>query len=185
MATRAMSLFLMLGLLSFAASSARAQSFCDGNGVNDGLTVDCPCGNHSVVGEGCRNSVALGAVLQNTGGTSVGNPDTVLATEQMPPDRLGFTYFGPTPFHNGSQYGVVINDGIRCLLAGGTSRLDNFTSDSNGAFKYAASDLWAHPQAAWITSGSTWYFQTWYRDGSGPCGTGSNVSNGLAITFTP
>lgn len=185
MTMRSKSLFPVLGLLLFASAPAQAQSVCDGNGVNDGLTVDCPCHNHSTVGEGCLNSVSLGAALANTGGTSVGTPDTVLATEQMPPNHLGFTYFGSTPFHNGSQFGVAINDGIRCLLAGGTSRLDNFTSDSNGSFKYTPADLWAHPQSVWITSGSTWYFQTWYRDGSGPCGTGSNFSNGFAITFTP
>ncbi len=34
-------------------------------------------------------------------------------------------------------------------------------------------------------AGETWYFQGWYRDPMGPCGTAFNLSNGLAVTFAP
>ena len=42
-----------------------------------------------------------------------------------------------------------------------------------------------HPVAFWLTAGSTWHFQTWYRDTAGPCGTGANVSNAATVTFVP
>jgi hypothetical protein len=31
--------------------------------------------------------------------------------------------------------------------------------------------------------GQTRYFQGWYRNPGGPCGTGFNLTNGLGITF--
>ena len=34
-----------------------------------------------------------------------------------------------------------------------------------------------------ILPGDTWLFQNWYRDSSGPCGSGFNFTNAFAITF--
>ncbi len=36
-----------------------------------------------------------------------------------------------------------------------------------------------------IDAGETWYFQGWYRDPMGPCGTAFNLSNAIAVTFAP
>ena len=36
-----------------------------------------------------------------------------------------------------------------------------------------------------IDPGATWYFQAWYRNPGGPCGTNFNLSNGLRVTFEP
>ena len=36
-----------------------------------------------------------------------------------------------------------------------------------------------------IVVGSTWYFQSWFRDKKMPCGTKSNLSNALKVEFTP
>jgi len=33
--------------------------------------------------------------------------------------------------------------------------------------------------------GDTWYFQTFYRDSSGPCASGENLTNNVEIAFTP
>ena len=36
-----------------------------------------------------------------------------------------------------------------------------------------------------IAPGQTWNFQAWYRDPQGPCGLFFNLSNAIAVTFTP
>jgi len=41
------------------------------------------------------------------------------------------------------------------------------------------------PSTGNIAGGSTWNFQCWYRDSTGPCNTGSNLSSAVAVTFTP
>jgi hypothetical protein len=41
------------------------------------------------------------------------------------------------------------------------------------------------PAGAQIAAGETWHFQAWFRDPSGPCGMGSNLTNALRVTFAP
>ena len=36
-----------------------------------------------------------------------------------------------------------------------------------------------------LLPGDTWHFQLWFRDPSGPGGTGSNLSDALTATFCP
>ena len=36
-----------------------------------------------------------------------------------------------------------------------------------------------------IGSSVTRYYQAWYRNVLGPCGTGSNTTNGIAVMWTP
>jgi hypothetical protein len=76
---------------------------------------------------------------------------------------------------------VTFGDGLRCV--GGTTR--RFPLANSGA---SGQINLAHPVAGaggLIAPGTTWYFQTWYRDGGTACGHPTNLSNGLAITFTP
>lgn len=175
-----------IGLAALTAAAAYAlpqgSSFCDGTGAA-ASTVACPCGNNAPAGgEGCANSTGNGARLVNSGGTSILLDDTVLDTTQMPTNKLGFTYYGPNPWVSGTTFGVQHSDGVRCLLAGGTSRLPNQNTGSTGSFSY--SGLFANHSFPAL-AGETWYFQSYYRDLQGPCGTGANFSNGWQITFTP
>jgi hypothetical protein len=186
---------------------------CDGNGIEDALdiaiggapdtngngipdvceppliTYNCfcpaplgPCGNNDA-SAGCRNSTGSGALLTGTGTTSVGADNLVLTTTQMPAFTLGLMLQGPSlvaplPFF----------DGRRCV-SGNLLRWPIQNSGITGSFSYgpgmAAFAVANHPPAFWLTAGSTWHFQTWYRDTAGPCGTGANVSNSASVTFTP
>jgi hypothetical protein len=41
------------------------------------------------------------------------------------------------------------------------------------------------PASAAVIPGSVRYFQLYYRDVGGPLGTGFNLTNGVAVSFTP
>lgn len=185
---------------------------CDGNGVEDALdiamggaadangngipdscegsiTYACfcpaplgPCGNNDA-SAGCRNSTGSGALLTATGSTSVGVDNLVLTTSQMPTFTLGLMLQAPSL---GAP--IPFFDGRRCVT-GSLLRWPLKNSGATGSFSYgpgmAAFAVANHPPAFWLTAGSTWHFQTWYRDTLGPCATGANVSNSASVTFTP
>jgi hypothetical protein len=105
----------------------------------------------------------------------------VLAVAQLPADKTSMFLM------SGSETSVPFGDGLRCL--GGTLyRFGVFNSGPTGSGSkgpgIAAESCAVLPAAACITIGSTWRFQVWYRDPLGPCGTFSNVSDGLRVTFT-
>ena len=41
------------------------------------------------------------------------------------------------------------------------------------------------PAFNWILAGSTFHFQTWYRDPTGPCGLNTNLSSAIKAVFVP
>lgn len=157
-----------------------ATPYCFG----DGSGTPCPCDNYGAGGAGCGNSVGGGfqggALLYNFGGASVGAGDTALYCVHLPKNKFGLVYFGSKSFPTGGL-GTPFGDGLRCL--GGT--LQRFGAHSTGA---SGSLVELDPAAQFptmIVAGSTWHFQAWYRDPSGPCGGGFNLSNALRITFAP
>lgn len=86
-------------------------------------------------------------------------------------------------FCGGMQAAVPFGDGVRCV--GGTlHRLRTWAAGSAG---HALMNLNAAtlPPGVAFPSGSTWNFQTRYRDLNGPLGSGFNLSNGVSVTFTP
>ena len=142
-----------------------------------------PCGNTSAT-TGCANSTGAGALLAWTGGTvNVPADDFVLNATHLPNNVSGILYMGPVP-----RPALIFYDGLRCV---GTPnyRYPLLNSGTTGSLTFGPG-LIAHsntsfPLGGHIDPGEAWYFQCWYRDGSGPCGTGSNLTNVVRVEFQP
>lgn len=142
-----------------------------------------PCGNFYEFG-GCENSTGLGAIISRTaGGVSVLNDDLEITVIQAPLSVSGIMFMTPTSKPPGTFY-----DGLKCTNAP-AYRYALQNSGATGTFLQGpgivADSISRFPPAGQISAGSTWYFQCWYRDGAGPCGTGSNLSNVVRIEFEP
>ena len=163
------------------------------NGIPDecepGTTAYCfcpptlaPCGNPDPTA-GCRNSTGQGGLLSASGTTSVGADNLVLAATQLPAFQFGVLFMGPT-----NVAPVPFVDGLRCV-APPIYRYALQTSGAGGVMTYGpglvAYTVGNFPPAGWITPGSTWHFQVWYRDPFGPCAQGSNVTNAIQALFGP
>lgn len=157
---------------------------CEGPGVpfcfGDGLGTPCPCANHSTTpGQGCRNSTGSGGQLYNSGSTSVALDDSRLTAFHLPPNARTVFLVGQSQANGG--LGMPFYDGLLCISA--AKRYPRQTSDISGLISIVQPVALTN---GLITPGSTWYFQTWVRDGSGgPCGFLGNLTNGLGVTFTP
>jgi hypothetical protein len=142
-----------------------------------------PCGNHSATG-GCLNSNGTGAVMSWLGSTSASADDLTLVTSAMPPGKSSIMFmsasFLPAP--------ALFFDGRRCL-ASPTLRWGLSSSGALGVVGYgpglSAQSLVRFGPSGHLAPGSTWGFQTWYRDPTGPCGLLTNSSSGVKVTFTP
>ncbi len=153
--------------------------------VGEPFCVDgaaCPCGNGGWLGSGCLHSGSAGARLEGWGSTSVSADDLVLVTSHAPRKRLGRLIMGT------GTTAIPAGDGLMCV-AGTTWRFPVQYSGLSGSYRRGPG-LVAYTSAHFaaggaITSGSTWHFQTWFRDVGGPCGTYSNLSPALTVTFTP
>jgi hypothetical protein len=163
--------------LALAISDDGLSSFC-------GCDAGSPCGN-TATGSGCANSTGAGALLAGAGSTSVAADDLVLSLSSMPANQSGLLFMG-------SGTGAVPSgDGLRCVTPGalGTFRFPVQGSGAAGEIVLgpgiaALSAGFDQPTGA-IASGSTWYFQGWYRDPNGPCSSTFNLSNALAVSFVP
>jgi hypothetical protein len=140
---------------------------------------NAPCGNSYSFG-GCANSSGIGAILSGSGSASLSADNLVLETTQMSPGTFALTFRGLT-------VGItqVRGDGLICV--GGAYRMPPYaTGSGTGSIGpgISAQIRSTTPTSGWILAGSTWNFQTWYRT-SGGCGGTSNLSNALAVLFTP
>ncbi len=147
--------------------------FCD--------STSAPCGNADP-SAGCANSTGKGANLDAMGSSSMAMDDLVLQTDQMPVNKFGIYFMGD------GVASVFVADGILCV--GGTfiKRFSALGTGTSGSF-FMGPGLINTIDQKWgsglISAGTTLYFQSWYRGKkSSPCGSGSNLSNGLAVTFT-
>ena len=150
--------------------------YCFGSGG----AVACPCGNVGSGTEGCANSGGSGAILSGVGSASVGLDNLGFSASQLLPSQPALLFSGLNAVNGGS--GTVFGDGLRCA-GGGVVRLGVGLPDANGSASWGGSGLAAI--GGWA-AGDTRHFQVWYRDPAGsPCGSGFNLSHGVAVTFTP
>lgn len=149
--------------------------FCAG----DGAGTPCPCGNSGEPCGGCANSAhAGGCRLSASGNPSVSGDTLVLMATNAIPGELGLFFQGDDAVNGGA--GEPWGDGLRCagtnvrklevvhLSAFGESR-PNVPISVGGN----------------VSAGDNKSYQFWYRDPTGPCGNGFNLSNGVAITWLP
>ena len=149
-----------------------------------GKEETAPCGNTDEAA-GCANSTGAGALLAATGSASVAADDLVLSATNVPAAAPGIVYMGGAPAQ------LPLADGVRCVDWGGVGMFRfpaQFAGESGEltvgpGLAAAAQELFGPPGS--IAAGQTWYFQSWYRDPSGPCGLGNNHSNAISVTFAP
>lgn len=158
----------------------------------DPILETCPCDPAvSCTGtggsKGCPNngSAFSGAELIHLGMPSATASfyQLDLFVQSLPPSTTTVVFMGhaaapPTP----------LGDGLLCIGSGTGLSLYRFpVRSATNAGHVRETDVVLTSQSfapgGRITVGSTWHFQAWYRNPFGPCGTGSNTSNGLQITF--
>lgn len=157
---------------------------CEDQGFGYCTCASGPCGNDDP-SAGCANSTGSGASLTAIGSTSVVIDDLLLQATSLPTSQNGIFYMG------GGTVELPFGDGERCVSTGGVGlfRFPVQNSGSSGTMSrgpglvgYSCANF---SSAGCIAAGSTWNFQNWYRDPMGPCSSAFNLSNGLAVTFTP
>lgn len=149
---------------------------------------DCPtqgpCGNHDDFG-GCAASLGYGGVLSAAGSASVAQDDLRLEARWLPLHRLGLFLMGDLaisqPFADGQLCVGTSGAGVWRYLPPQSSGAQGVMKLGPGVAALSSS----FPAAGQISAGQTWHFQAWYRDPIGPCGTGSNLTSALRVTFQP
>ena len=125
---------------------------------------------------GSPNSVGPGASIGYEGDLDVATNDFTLTAVGVPPVQFGIFYYGPAATQ------VPFGDGFRCIT-GQTVRLPILQTTVVGAVSYAMDFTMPPGPSGEITAGSTWHFQFWYRDPTGPGGNGFNLTDALEVTF--
>lgn len=156
----------------------RPPSFATDVCLGDGTTGPCPCFNESTLGagEGCKNSQNVGAILTASGTNSVAADDIAFTVEQARPSQTTILLQGS------SLIALPFKDGLLCL-GNPTERVETMFLDGSGSATTSGSIV----TNGEVVVGHTRWYQMWFRDpGSiGACGSGSNLSQGLMVTYTP
>lgn len=129
--------------------------------------------------ETSANSATSGALISASGTPSVDQNAFVLQVSDAPPSSFALLFYGS------EQEFVPLGDGVRCIANPLFRLLPAIPFTSNGDLSFAF-DVTSPPNAAGtITAGSTWNFQCWYRDPTGPGASGFNFSDALQVIFQP
>ncbi|MBK7645128.1 MAG: FG-GAP repeat protein [Planctomycetes bacterium] len=143
-----------------------------------------PCSNSDGHG-GCRNSTGYGAVLAACGTKSVAADDLSLEARWLPPGVNAIGFLGR------ARTSAFLGDGLRVVspgLGSGLYRLPLASADASGVLHYGPGLVALSqglPAGGHIQPGEQWNLQVWYRDVAGPCGSGTNTTNGLSLVFAP
>ncbi|MFN0007213.1 MAG: hypothetical protein ACKVXR_04835 [Planctomycetota bacterium] len=149
--------------------------------------VGCPCGNDDATA-GCLNSTGAGGLLSGVGSASFVSDDLVLTVQGLRSGARGFVFMGPlstqAPFGNGLR---CVAPGPRQLPPGTGMYRFPMRSATGGSFSEGPGIV-AYSQSHFaapgtILQGTTWHFQTHYRDPLGPCGNPTNLTNAVSVTF--
>jgi hypothetical protein len=121
------------------------------------------------------NSTGVSATLEMLGTATVSANNFALRARNLPPLKPALFFAGTSeqnvPFHSG-----------RLCIAGPKLRFGNpVPSNGNGQLTRAI-DLAISPAAGALLAGTTWDFQTWYRDVVAGAGT-TNFSHARRVTF--
>jgi hypothetical protein len=170
-----------LGTMSWTSDIISMATLPSSVGAGSCYAYDCPCGNADALA-GCRNSTGVGSWLGGSGSASLTADDLTLAVTNVPPGSAGRLFMGTT------ATSVPFGDGVLCA-AGSLHRFPMQSAGQNGTFTFGPGIAqFSHDHLApsgVIQAGFTWHFQAWYRNPSGPCGSGFNTSNSFRVTFAP
>lgn len=133
--------------------------------------------------EGMPNVAGDGAGMTTAGTTSLSRNNLRLDIAGTAPYTLGVLFYGP------EATSVPVGNGVRCVGGGGLSifRAGVRVANGSGTMSFEL-DLNSGPFMAGMSqvqAGSTWIFQTWYRDIGGPLGASTNFSSAVAARFRP
>ncbi|HTF86973.1 MAG TPA: FG-GAP repeat protein [Planctomycetota bacterium] len=142
-----------------------------------------PCANNDNFG-GCKSSRGMGGVLAAAGSSSVQDSTLSLQATSLPANALGIFLMG-----SGSST-LALGDGQLCIGGASIYRFKLAQSAGpSGVLRLGANiarrSINELSPAGWITPGSTWNFQAWFRDNQGPCGHGSNLTSSVRVVFRP
>jgi parallel beta-helix repeat protein len=156
----------------------RVESYCFG----DPFGGPCPCNNYSALsaGEGCANSLGLGAILGWSGSARLNGDTFALLGSQMPNSTC--LYFQGTT-QTAAGVGTAFGDGLRC--ASGTVVRLGTKANVGGASQYPAfGDLSVSVKGGIAAPGTTRTYQVWYRNAAAFCTTSTfNLTNALQVTW--
>ena len=145
--------------------------------LNDNTVLDdCEC-LFSNYCQALPNTTGLPGQISYTGSALCSFNDFTLIATDVPNNQFGVFYYGP------NQTEQVFGEGYRCV-SGQTTRLSVVNTGPLG-FATSPIDNTEAPHNGQIDPGSTWNFQFWYRDPSGPGGNGFNLSDAIEVSFAP
>lgn len=146
-----------------------------------------PCGNTTDATSGCLNGNMVGGKLIGGGTSSVSTDALTMNGSSLPPNEFVLMFMG-------DMFTSVSLDNGRLCIGSPLRRLAVVPIDAAGTFLAGpgilgfAMGLPSPPAPPVLVPGSTWGFQAWYRDLTGPCagsGAFSNLTNGVRVTLTP
>lgn len=150
-------------LLSLTGSSSagdnQGTSLCDGSGGN------CPCAAVGAPGAGCPTSTTSGAVLSDTGNAQFSNDTYGFAVAGVPGVKPGLIFKGSANLNPGINT-IADSDGLLCTSP--QLRGDVVVTDALGTATITAFQA-GSAFGATANSGSTTYYQFWFRDPPNPC----------------